>query len=284
MLPCWSAEMLSFRADRQELLLGRQRLRDRPAERRARPAGARADARDCFRRHRSVGRLADGPVRGRLRHAVARRTLPIPLAAAGDAGPRRAGGVLNGVLITRLRLPPLIVTLGTFSLFRGLAEGMTGGVENFTAFPGGFLFLGQGYCSAAIPPQLPICSPSRRSAFGGSCTGRRSAASLFAIGFSPEGARYAGIPVERRLMLVYRAVGPGGEPGGDHLRRPSGPGQGRRRHRLRADGDHGGRARRHVDLRRPRHGFTARCSACSRSSILQNGLRLAALPPSWRES
>ena len=31
-------------------------------------------------------------------------------------------GLFNGVQITRLRLPPLIVTLGTFSLFRGLAE------------------------------------------------------------------------------------------------------------------------------------------------------------------
>ena len=34
-----------------------------------------------------------------------------------------AGGALNAVLITRLKFPPLIVTLGTFSLFRGLAEG-----------------------------------------------------------------------------------------------------------------------------------------------------------------
>src|SRR4051812_39555845 len=34
-------------------------------------------------------------------------------------------GSANGLLITRLRLPPLIVTLGTYSLFRGLAEAMT---------------------------------------------------------------------------------------------------------------------------------------------------------------
>src|SRR6266404_3474027 len=37
------------------------------------------------------------------------------------------GGGLNALLITRLRLPPLIVTLGTFSLFRGLAEAITQG-------------------------------------------------------------------------------------------------------------------------------------------------------------
>src|SRR6185295_14575422 len=37
------------------------------------------------------------------------------------------GGALNAGLITRLGLPPLIVTLGTFSLFRGVAEGLTRG-------------------------------------------------------------------------------------------------------------------------------------------------------------
>src|SRR3954465_38150 len=33
--------------------------------------------------------------------------------------------LLNATLITRLRIPPLIVTLGSFSLFRGVAEGLT---------------------------------------------------------------------------------------------------------------------------------------------------------------
>ena len=47
-----------------------------------------------------------------------------------------AAGGLNALLITRLRLPPLIVTLGTFSLFRGLGEGFTRGFENYSQFPG----------------------------------------------------------------------------------------------------------------------------------------------------
>jgi len=51
-----------------------------------------------------------------------------------------AGGGLNAFLITRLNLPPLIVTLGSFSLFRGLAEALTRGVDNFTNFPKSFLF------------------------------------------------------------------------------------------------------------------------------------------------
>jgi rhamnose transport system permease protein len=65
-----------------------------------------------------------------------------------------AGG-FNAALITWLRLPPLIVTLATFSLFRGLAEAITHGVDTFTHFPEAFLFLGQERW-LGLPAQLPI--------------------------------------------------------------------------------------------------------------------------------
>src|SRR5579871_99681 len=55
------------------------------------------------------------------------------------------GGALNGVLIARFELPPLVVTLATLSLFRGIAEGLTHGAVNYTEFPQSFLFFGQGY-------------------------------------------------------------------------------------------------------------------------------------------
>jgi rhamnose transport system substrate-binding protein len=55
---------------------------------------------------------------------------PIWMAALATLALGAGAGSLNGFFITTLRLPPLIVTLGTFSLFRGLAEGMTRGVEN----------------------------------------------------------------------------------------------------------------------------------------------------------
>ena len=124
------------------------------------------------------------------------------IAALGALFAATAGGALNALLITRLKLPPLIVTLGSFSLFRGLAEGMTRGVDNFTNFPASFLFLGQGYVFGAIPAQslilalfaLALWLLVHRTTFG---------RSFRAIGFSPEGARYAGIPVDRRIGLVY---------------------------------------------------------------------------------
>ncbi len=112
------------------------------------------------------------------------------------------GGALNAAIITKLKAPPLIVTLGTFSLFRGIAEGLTRGIENYSGFSPSFLFLGQGYVFGVIPTQLFILVPAiiavwwwlHRTAFG---------RSFYAIGFSQEGARYAGIKVRRRLNFIY---------------------------------------------------------------------------------
>src|SRR6266542_7027707 len=65
------------------------------------------------------------------------------MAAVGTLVIGALAGGLNATLITWLRLPPLIVTPGTYSPFRGLAEAVTHGVDTFTNFPASFLFLGQ---------------------------------------------------------------------------------------------------------------------------------------------
>ena len=132
--------------------------------------------------------------------------MPIILAAAVTLLVGIAGGSLNALMIARLRFPPLIVTLGTFSLFRGIAEGLTGGIENYSGFSSSFLSLGQGYVGGLVPAQLFILIAAiagcawwlHRTTYG---------RSLYAIGFSAEGARYAGIPVGRRLWLVYMFAG-----------------------------------------------------------------------------
>src|SRR3954463_3664425 len=113
-----------------------------------------------------------------------------------------AGGALNAVLITRLKFPPLIVTLGTLSLFRGIAEGATGGIQHYSGFPESFLRLGQGYVGGVVPTQLFIFVAAAIAAawwLHRTSAGR----ALYAIGHSAEGARYAGIPVTRRLSAVY---------------------------------------------------------------------------------
>src|SRR3954469_13500324 len=86
--------------------------------------------------------------------------LPIAVAALVTILVGMAGGTLNAVMISRLNFPPLIVTLGTFSLFRGIAEGLTRGIENYSGFPASFLFLGQGYVGGLVPAQLFILIPA----------------------------------------------------------------------------------------------------------------------------
>ena len=128
-----------------------------------------------------------------------------PLAAAATLGFGALAGGFNATLITWFRLPPLIVTLGTYSLFRGLAEALTHGTDAFTDFPPGFLNVGTGR-AAGVPVQawilggvaLALGLLVHRTTFG---------RSFRAIGFSADGARYAGLPVARRLFLVYVLAG-----------------------------------------------------------------------------
>jgi rhamnose transport system permease protein len=131
--------------------------------------------------------------------------LPPALAAVVTLGIGGLAGGLNAVLITRMGLAPLIVTLGTYSLFRGLAEAITHGVDTFTGFPASFLFLGQERW-LGIPAQMPVFVVVaigvwvlvHRTTYG---------RSFRAIGFAPEGARYAGIPVAARVALPYLLAG-----------------------------------------------------------------------------
>jgi rhamnose transport system permease protein len=128
--------------------------------------------------------------------------MPIPLAVMLTLLAGLAAGIVNAIPITILRIPPLIVTLGTYSLFRGLAEGMTGGVTTYSSFPAGFLRLGQGYLWNVLPFQLFVlllCAAGYWVLLHRSVAGR----ALYAMGFNYEGARYAGLPVRWRLALVY---------------------------------------------------------------------------------
>ena len=128
--------------------------------------------------------------------------LPMGLAVPITLVVALLGGGLNALMISRLGFPPLIVTLGTYSLFRGAAEGLTRGIENYSGLPAGFLFLGQGYLGGVLPSQLLLLLAValgigwwlHRTGYG---------RSLYAIGFSAEGARYAGVPVKRRVGLLY---------------------------------------------------------------------------------
>ncbi len=132
--------------------------------------------------------------------------LPAAVAALFAILTGTLGGTLNAWIITRLKIPPIIVTLGGYSMFRGIAEGITHGAVNYSGFPGSFLHLGQGYLWGVVPVQFPLFVAVlagyavllHRSAIG---------RTLYVIGFSGSGARYAGVPVGRRVGLVYLLSG-----------------------------------------------------------------------------
>ncbi len=117
-----------------------------------------------------------------------------------------AGGALHGLLVTRLRVPPLIATLGTFSLYRGLAEALTGGYTSYTGFPAGFLALGQAYLFGWLPAQLLIAGAVflalwvllHRTVFG---------RELAVIGHNAAGARFAGVRVGAVTLRAYVICG-----------------------------------------------------------------------------
>lgn len=115
------------------------------------------------------------------------------------------GGFLNGLLIARARMTPILATLGTQLLFAGLAVGLTNGsavrigyVEEL-AFIGNDTFLG-------IPIPFLIFLAIALLA-GGVLRHSPFGIRLFLMGTNPKAARYAGIPERRMLILTYTLAG-----------------------------------------------------------------------------
>lgn len=111
-------------------------------------------------------------------------------------------GAVNGLLVTRLELPSIIVTIGTMSLYRGIAFILLGD-QAYTDFPAGFKAIGQTYFfGELVPTQLMIFVLFAALVWfflHGTIFGRR----LYAIGNNPTAARYSGIRVDNyRLALL----------------------------------------------------------------------------------
>ena len=113
-------------------------------------------------------------------------------------------GLLNGVLITLLKINPLITTLATFAMIRGLAFVLSQGQTNLLNHQA-FNFLGRGTLGG-VPFSLLMMGflyilfaiILRATPFG---------RNLYAIGGSPERSRLSGIRVTRHLLVVYTLSG-----------------------------------------------------------------------------
>jgi rhamnose transport system permease protein len=148
---------------------------------------------------------------------------PIGAAAAAAVGVGLLCGLLNGIFVTRVRVHPLIVTLATFSAYRGLAEGISLGLgamykssSVYSLFPESFTRLGQHALLAGSDPRNP---PVYAMSIAGwlFVAGTIAAAivlaktrfgrTLYAIGHNETAARYSGLKIDRVKLLIYGLSG-----------------------------------------------------------------------------
>jgi ribose transport system permease protein len=117
-----------------------------------------------------------------------------------------AWGVLNGVLITKARVPPLIVTLGTLGMALGVAQIITNGVDVREVPTRLVTSIGVGRLGDQIP-WLVVIAVAVAVVFGIVLAMTRFGRHTYAIGSNDEAARRAGINVDRHLIAVYGISG-----------------------------------------------------------------------------
>lgn len=114
-------------------------------------------------------------------------------------------GAFNGLLVTRLGLPSIVVTIGTMSLFRGIAFIILGD-QAYKGYPESFAFFGQGYVWWVFSFELALFLVAaliywfvlHRTSFG-----RR----VFAIGNNPVACQFSGVRVDRIKFILFCLTG-----------------------------------------------------------------------------
>src|SRR5271156_1335237 len=113
-------------------------------------------------------------------------------------------GLLNGMMVSLLRIPSFIATYGMLWVLQGVTYTFMAGATVY-GFPRGFRELGNGYLLGIPIPVLVMAALlivgtlfAQRSVWGQQIT---------MIGANPIAARLSGVPVKRRLILVYGLSG-----------------------------------------------------------------------------
>jgi rhamnose transport system permease protein len=136
---------------------------------------------------------------------------PVGMALAAVATGGLAGG-LNGWLVTHYRLPSIVVTIGTLSLYRGLAM-VALGDQAMSGYPEVFSVLGNGYLGDLVGADwlivpiefaiLLLCALAVGVVLHRTVLGRR----LYAIGANPVASRFSGIEVDRYRLGLFVFAG-----------------------------------------------------------------------------
>jgi rhamnose transport system permease protein len=130
--------------------------------------------------------------------------LPLPVAMIAAIASGTLAGLGNGLIITRFRVPPLIATLATLALYRGLAEGISQ-ARSVRGYPEWFFFFGQGEF-LNVPFQLwvlAIATAVCATTLGMTPFGRAT----YAIGANEVAARFSGIRVDATKLWIYAGTG-----------------------------------------------------------------------------
>ncbi len=134
--------------------------------------------------------------------------VPVPLAVAGGLLAGCLVGLLNGLMITKGRLPPFIATLGSLLMFRGLCYGLTGGWP-VRDLPNSFRNLGQydipiGNVGVPLPLVFTLVLAVLTSLFlSRTVWGYR----IYAVGGNETATRLSGISTDRVKIMVYSLAG-----------------------------------------------------------------------------
>lgn len=132
--------------------------------------------------------------------------LPIPLAMLAGVGAGAVMGAINGTLVAVLRVPAIIATLGTLSIYRGLIFILSDGKSiNSQDLPDALTFLAKPaltYVPLIMAIALLVVLLTRFF-----LRTQRTGRDIFAIGSNPNAARLRGVPVVKTLFLVFLLTG-----------------------------------------------------------------------------
>lgn len=113
-------------------------------------------------------------------------------------------GLTNGVLVALLRMPPFIATYGMLWVVHGVTYWFMAGTTIY-GFPPGFRALGSGhFLGVPVPVYLMFVFLALGTFFAQRTTYGQE---IYAIGANREAARLSGVPIAKRLILVYAVSG-----------------------------------------------------------------------------
>lgn len=124
----------------------------------------------------------------------------VPAALAAAIGVGLIAGLLQGLTVTKLKVPPFIVTLGGMSVFRGAALLWSSG-QPISAFRDEYKYIGQGFIG---PVPIPVIIFLACAVIGFIVlTYSRYGRHIYAIGGNLEAARLSGLNTGQLLLSVY---------------------------------------------------------------------------------